>query len=248
MVQYSGLAVIYDQLMQSVDYDEWAEYIGELTHRHGGIPRQNVLDVACGTGTTTLALARAGYPVTGLDLSAEMLSFAREKAESQGTEAAFMQADMRTFSLAEPVGLVVSFQDGINYLLTAEDLTQTFSAVGKALLPEGLFIFDVNRVDKLQDTKTETSWVDCDDFTLIWETRFVEQDIWEIAVTGFTKLKDGNYQKFSEVHKERVISEEEVQRSLHHAGLELVGRYAAFSLDEPDFGTRRVFYVARKER
>ena len=246
MTQYNGLAVIYDQLMQSIDYDEWAEYIGGLVERNGGIPAKTVLDMACGTGTTTFALARAGYPVTGLDLSAEMLAYAREKAQAASLDVEFMQADMRTFSLAKPVGLVVSFQDGINYLLTEDDLRQTFDAVNSALLPGGLFIFDINRVEKLQGAQAETSWVDCDDFTLIWDTRFVADDIWEIAVTGFTPIANGLYRKFSEIHKERVIPEDEVLRALDAAGLQLAGVYAAFSWGEPHAGTRRVFYTARK--
>ena len=48
-----------------------------------------LLDVGCGTGHTTLALAAAGGTVTGLDLTEEMLEMAREEAARRGLAAAF---------------------------------------------------------------------------------------------------------------------------------------------------------------
>lgn len=246
MTQYNGLAAIYDQLMQGIDYGDWAAYIVQLVDCHGGVPEKTALDVACGTGNTTLALAGEGYSVIGLDLSAEMLELAGAKTED--AQVSYVQADMRQFSLPSPVGLVVSFQDGINYLLSQDDFRQAAASVYRALLPGGLFIFDINRVEKLKGIKEDLAWVDCNDFTLIWETRFVAQDIWEICVTGFSAAGNGLYHKFSEVHKERIIPEHEVVDVLRQAGFTLAGSYAAFTMQPPEgHNTRRVFYVAQKE-
>ncbi|SMF69721.1 Ubiquinone/menaquinone biosynthesis C-methylase UbiE [Tistlia consotensis] len=55
-----------------------------------------VLDVGCGTGATTLAIARRlgpGGRCLGLDLSAPMLARARERAAAEGSPARFLQAD-----------------------------------------------------------------------------------------------------------------------------------------------------------
>ena len=140
MTQYSGLAGIYDDLMQGIDYDEWAAYIEELVDKHGGVPIKKALDLACGTGSTTLALARSGYQVIGLDLSAEMLFVAKVKTTKENLpQVTYRQADMREFTLPERVGLVVSFQDGINYLLTEDDFKRTAMNVHQVLLPGGLF-------------------------------------------------------------------------------------------------------------
>lgn len=245
MTQYNGLAIIYDQLMQGIDYDEWAGYMEEIIKRHGGVPETSMLDLASGTGSTTLAMARLGYRAIGLDLSEEMLTLARKKTKD--VQVSYLQADMRTFTLPAPVGLAVSFQDGINYLLTQEDLIMTMHAVYRALCKGGLFIFDINRVEKLKTSRAEVAWADCDEFTLIWETQFLQEDVWEIRVTGFSADKEGSYRKFSEVHQERVIPEREVLTALESAGFTLLGTYAAFTHNPPDESTRRVFYVARKE-
>ncbi len=62
-----------------------------------------VLDVGCGTGATTLAVARALGPrgkTTGLDISGPMLALARERARNEGVAAEFMQADAQTHAFA----------------------------------------------------------------------------------------------------------------------------------------------------
>lgn len=52
-----------------------------------------VLDVGCGTGGTTLAIARRAREVIGVDVSEPMLALARERADSEGSSAAFVHAD-----------------------------------------------------------------------------------------------------------------------------------------------------------
>jgi ubiquinone/menaquinone biosynthesis C-methylase UbiE len=247
MSEYTGLAEIYDRLMDGVDYGEWAEYVSALIDRHGGLVRRTALDLACGTGSTTLALARHGFKVTGLDLSGRMLAVAAEKVKQEGLQVDFLQADMRDFKLNEAVGLVTAFQDGLNYMLTKEDFRMAICSVAGALFPGGLFVFDINRVEKLPKSGSEVACVESEDFTLIFNTSFVAENIWKIQVTGFISTAEGLFRRFSEEHRERSISASEVSAALECAGLTLLGEYAAFSQEPPGRDTRRVFYVAVKE-
>ncbi|MBQ1188434.1 MAG: methyltransferase domain-containing protein [Peptococcaceae bacterium] len=76
---YETLAVMYDALMDDVDYEAWADYIDRMLKKHG-CPGKRLLDLGCGTGSISIPLAQKGYQVTGVDLSEEMLAVAREKA------------------------------------------------------------------------------------------------------------------------------------------------------------------------
>ncbi len=62
---------------------------------------QNVLDIGCGTGATTLAMAAAlgrnGH-CTGVDISEPMLAVAQARAEQTGAQAVFLCADAQTHS------------------------------------------------------------------------------------------------------------------------------------------------------
>jgi len=84
-------------------YDEWyqttagrfvdrieKEAIFSYLEPHAGM---SVLDIGCGTGNYSLALAREGLKVTGVDISPAMLASARAKAEAEGLAVEFLQAD-----------------------------------------------------------------------------------------------------------------------------------------------------------
>ena len=56
--------------------------IAEMTAR----PGNRVLDIGCGTGNVSLACAERGANVVGIDINAEMLEIARQKAKAAGLE------------------------------------------------------------------------------------------------------------------------------------------------------------------
>ncbi len=67
------------------------------------LPREaSILDVGCGTGRHSVALAQHGFAVTGIDLSDEMLEKACARAAAADAEVTFIQCDAATFS-SEPV-------------------------------------------------------------------------------------------------------------------------------------------------
>ncbi|WP_207842964.1 class I SAM-dependent methyltransferase [Williamsia soli] len=71
---------------------------------------QQVLDVGCGTGSTTLAVSRAitGHAV-GVDISEPMIALARERAASEGASADFAAADVQTHQFSGiPFDTIVS--------------------------------------------------------------------------------------------------------------------------------------------
>jgi len=61
-----------------------------------------ILDVGCGTGRHSVALARHGFAVTGIDLSEDMLEKARERAAAADEQVTFVQSDAAKFD-SEPV-------------------------------------------------------------------------------------------------------------------------------------------------
>ena len=71
---YDDFASVYDTLMDDFDYDAWsAHYLTLIRTVTGELPRR-AAECACGTGSLTVRLAQSGMAVTGVDLSAAMLS------------------------------------------------------------------------------------------------------------------------------------------------------------------------------
>jgi len=245
MKVYDRFAEVYDYLMQYVDYDGWVDYLEQLFGKRG-FRAETVVDLACGTGNTSIPLARRGYRVTGLDLSPQMLAIASQKADREGLTIDFQHGDLRDFVLKQPVDLMVSFQDGFNYLLSVHDLNGALARVYAGLKPGGLFVFDLNGIDRLADGVGETSFIEEEDICLVWQTSYLRsEDIWEIRLTVFVRRGD-QYEKFSEIHREKFYPTEVVEACLQKQGFEVRGIFEAFTMEPAAGRSRRNFVIAEK--
>ena len=101
-----------------------------------------VLEVACGTGSLTIPLARQGFDVTGLDVSPEMLEVARRRTADAGLDVEYICRDLRDARDAGQFDAVVCFYGGLNYLTSAAELSAGLAAIRAALHPAGAFVFD----------------------------------------------------------------------------------------------------------
>lgn len=84
-------------------------------------PGARILDVGCGTGRHAVGLAQAGYAVTGVDLSAEMLAIARTKAAARGVTVEFVQEDATRYVSDPCFDAAVGLCEGALCLLDETD-------------------------------------------------------------------------------------------------------------------------------
>lgn len=243
MSNYEGLSKIYDFMMSGVDYEAWADYILSAAKRFGSLP-ETALDLACGTGSTTLPLARRGVRMTGLDLAPAMLKIAKEKAAAEGLPIDFVEKNMLELDYENCFDMIVSFQDGINYLTGEGDFETLAAGVEKGLKDGGLFLFDLNRVDHYSDS--DTTVIDLEDMYLVYENNYNPATrIWHIKLTGF--LQEGDlYRKFEEIHEEKNHDFEEVKADLKAHSMEIVAVWRMFYEEDAADDVNRVLVVARK--
>jgi len=246
MNSYSGLASCYDLFMDDTPYDRWMQYILTKFDKYD-VPRELILDLGCGTGTLTQMLAKEGYDMIGVDASEEMLQIAQEKRIEDGYDILYLLQDMREFELYGTVRAVVSVCDSINYLLSDEDVIQTFKLVNNYLDPKGIFIFDFNTEYKYAEVIGETTIAENrDDFSFIWENYYDEEShINEYEVTIFAKEGD-LYSKTVETHLQRGYTLEEMKSFIEAAGMELLEIEDADTGDVADECSERIHIVARE--
>ncbi|MDP2872557.1 MAG: class I SAM-dependent methyltransferase [Bacillota bacterium] len=104
---------------------------------------RSVLDLACGTGRFALELARRGYLAAGLDLSRDMLSYARQKAVEHGLSVELFLKDMSDFALYRTFDAAICMTGSIYYLHTIESLVEHLRRVATHLVQGGLYVMDV---------------------------------------------------------------------------------------------------------
>ena len=141
---YEALAASYDGLTRDIPYEKYLRFFKSLLKQYGVKPK-TVLDLACGTGSLSVLLAKSGYAVLGVDRSEDMLTVAAEKAmELEENQPFFVAQPMQRLRLPQPVDACVCALDSINYVTKPQDVQKTFCRIYESLRPGGLFVFDIN--------------------------------------------------------------------------------------------------------
>jgi SAM-dependent methyltransferase len=104
-----------------------------------------VLELGCGSGRVCLALAQAGFEMTGVDSSPAMLALARAHAAAAGLQSRvrLQQNDVRTLAFEEQFALAIFPLNGFLHLLTLPDQLAALQSVYRALMPGGFLIVDL---------------------------------------------------------------------------------------------------------
>ena len=247
---YDLLAPFYDGINSDIDYSAWADFIEAVVARENpDKPRPElVLDLGCGTGRMTLELARRGYDMTGVDYSPEMLDIARSEAEREGlSDILWLCQDMREFELYGTVDLAVCCLDGINHITKKNELSKVFSLVHNYLVPDGLFIFDVNGRHKFENIYADNSFVmEEDGGVCVWQNYYnPKSKLCDFYITLFKECEDGRYERYDEVQRERMYRLTEIKKLLCDAEMEFVGAYSDLHFTPADDGAERIYIVAR---
>jgi SAM-dependent methyltransferase len=131
----------------------WAEFQGQLDRQLAPLgaeamrslapaPGERILDIGCGCGHTSLALAErvgAAGSVLGVDISQPMLAVAESRSPSSGTGAVrFRRADAQTDDLGEALFDAVFSRFGVMFF---SDPVAAFANIRRALAPRGRLAF-----------------------------------------------------------------------------------------------------------
>lgn len=141
---YQGeLAQLYD-----VAVPDWPGEIGFYRQLVQQIPagQRTVLEIACGTGRVTVQLATSDVPIVGIDLSDEMLTYAKSKSEGL-SNVCWVLADMRSFELAETFGLAIVPAYSFQLLLTETDQVACLRQIARHLKPGARLVLHLEQHD-----------------------------------------------------------------------------------------------------
>jgi|GEM_PF-511554 len=104
---------------------------------------RHVLDLACGSGRHSVALAHHGFTMTGVDASRAMLEDARQLALVESATCHFLSGDMRTPPPLTPQNAVLCLGNSLCLLPHREAVRDSLHAMHALLAPGGGLILHI---------------------------------------------------------------------------------------------------------
>ncbi len=188
-----------------------------------------VVDLGCGSGLWARELVKAGYRVLGIDISESMIGIARRRAP---------EAEFRVGSLFEadipPCDAVTAVSEVFNYLFDPGNdrrgLVRLFERVYDALVPGGVFVFDVAGSGQVPKGTTTRGFSEGEDWVVLVEKEEdAQRKILTRRITSFRKVGE-HYRRDDEVHRQRLYGTAEIAGELRRTGFRVrtmrgYGRY-----------------------
>ena len=236
MNAYSVLAKYYDRLMGDFDYQGYLSFVVD------GLTGEGV-DLACGSGEMTMALAKAGRKMTGIDISEEMLNFATVKAKKQGVDIKWIRQDIAQLELSHKVDFITCVCDGVNYIEKSQ-LKDFFHRVNSYLKDGGKFVFDISSSYKLSQILADNLFCeDYDDVTYIWSNTLGDGYV-DMDLDFFEKIQDDTYKRVGESHRQYIHTQKDIEDLLRDWNLNVYDG-ESFSSVKPK--SKRLLFVATKK-
>lgn len=129
----------YHKLYFDRDEQEAEAFIKKLVQHLQPVPGSRMLDVACGKGRHSKTLASLGYTVTGIDISADSIQYARQ---FENDHLDFFVHDMRLPFYANYFDLVFNFFTSFGYFKTRREHDDAIRTIAQSLKKGGRLVID----------------------------------------------------------------------------------------------------------
>lgn len=230
MSVFGEYAPLYNLMYGEKGYKEEADFVLSQISAYKA-PIVDILDLGCGTGTHALRFAKAGRNVLGVDVSAEMLSLAREKlaAVTSGLKGAveFQQSDIRNLAVNKTFDAVVSLFHVMSYQIRDEDVSAAIAGARRHVTLGCPFLFDFWHGPAVMKSGPAARRKEVEDefFRVVRiATPFWEKRQSRVKVTyNFTVYdkQSGRQRKFEEIHIMRYFFPRELEQALRRGGFRL---------------------------
>jgi SAM-dependent methyltransferase len=208
----------------------------------GVAPGAKILDLCCGIGRHSLALARRGYVVTGVDRTRSYLERAHQQAAAENLAIEFVEADMRAFTRPNTFDGAINLSTSFGYFEDPDDDLKVARNLHDSLRPGACAIIDLLGKEVLARILIERTWQTLPDGCLVLEERKLRLgwswvDIRHILIgpNGRREHSFGN----------RLYSGTELAALLERAGFSEVALYGSLAATPYDNHASRLVALAR---
>ncbi len=241
-------AQYYNLLYQDKDYQGEVDYVESLIKKHKSNTK-TILNLGCGTGRHDVLFAKKGFEITGVDLSKQMIEFAKSNPEAKGCT--FVQGDARTVRLNKKFDVVVSLFHVISYQTTNEDLENFLKTAKLHIAEGGLLIFDCwygpavltdrpsVRIKRMENSQTSVVRLT---EPQMYANRNVVDVNYDVEVTD---KKTAKREIVKELHSMRYLFYPEIELLSKSVGLTIINFEEWLSGRVPDYNSWNALFVLK---
>jgi SAM-dependent methyltransferase len=240
---HSLYAKHYDLMYADKTYDAETAYVLQALESEG-VPSGRILSIGAGTLTYELLIAKQGYEIDSIDLSADMVEQGRAKLKREGIQTVTVaEGDMRALvTPAEPYDAALVLFNVVSYLKDHEELVALFSGLARSLHAGGTLVLDYWNGEAIRTSPPQSRWKkfttgDVEVYRLTEVT-----NVADTAVTLEIELLELEGKKLIarslEIHHVRGWDREEMKAIAREAGFEIVHESAFPEWDTPPVSDR----------
>ncbi|WP_278916739.1 class I SAM-dependent DNA methyltransferase [Helicobacter pullorum] len=177
-----------------------------------------ILDFGCGTGVFDIRFAKEGYSVYGVDISRDMIKYAKEH-NFLNNKIKYINGDIRNIKIDKIFDVVCALSHVICYQVSNESLMGVFMNAYKHLRRGGIFIFDVYHQAAIMKNG--------------FESRIKKVENKGVRITRFSNIKNYSIESYFKVYYQYLIED-----NCSPIFLRMSDKMRYFSIKELDFYLR----------
>jgi 2-polyprenyl-3-methyl-5-hydroxy-6-metoxy-1,4-benzoquinol methylase len=203
----------------------------------------SVLDLCCGPGRHSIALAKKGFHVTAVDMSPFLLGNAMAAAKAENINVEWIREDMRKFSRPEAFDLIINLFTSFGYFEEEKDNEAVLSLMYANLKNGGMVVMDTIAKEILARIYQPTQSTELPDGSIIVRRVKINEE-WSRCQSQWVLIKDRSAESYSFSHT--IYSGIELKTLLLNAGFNNVKLYGNLEGNAYDPQASRLIAVAYK--
>jgi len=208
-----------------------------------GIEVRTVLDLCCGPGRHSIALAKKGHRVTGVDRTPFLLDKAKQRAGAEDVDVEWVLEDMRRFVRPGAYDLVLNLFTSFGYFDDMQDDVKVLANIHQSLKPGGACVIDTVGKELLAERRQPTTSREEHDGAL-FVVRHEIFDGWSRIRNEWLLIKDGKVSTYTFHHT--LYSGQELKDRLVQVGFARAKLYGSLVGEEYGPGGSRLIAVGWK--
>lgn len=232
----------YPKIYQHRNESEAKNFIRSLKKVITITPQSKILDLCCGCGRYSIALAEQGYSVVGFDLSWDLLQCAVNEVKNRGFRIPFIRGDMRYLTFHEEFDVVLNMFTSFGYFSSDNDNLKTLNDIHRILKTKGWLVIDYINSNNVKNNFRPYDEIHNNGYRIIQERR-IDHNL-NLIIKKIVIKENGDERTYCE--KVKLYTKQDFMSMMKHTGFSVVQYAGNYDLKEYKPDSPRLIVIGKK--